>query len=1019
MGVIEDFWAKLTMELLPLSKKHTNVLIGIDANAHFASGDGQVIGDHGLEEQENVSGRCFKDFLHQLEGALPSTFEWIHEGDTTTWTSNVNGRRARCDYFVCPIGWIHQQLHTYPVHWLDEGNSGTDHTPLAIDCTLQQSISRRPKPQKKFDRRALQQADPKWLEQQFADFKSPFWHVSVDRHATTVTSWIGEKLATIFPPVRSRPKKSYISQTTWKMRGERLRLKKTTGIAQSKSGLCTLQHAFEALKEQRPLGRCQVFIETMAWLRLLIVRKRALAGHTKLLTRSLKADRTAMLEEIAEQSKTMSATELAAALRSIGIRSRKKPSGVLPLPMVQNADGQIIGSLEELAETWRKHFARQEDGCRVNPLDLLQEGQEAIEHRIRPDFEDFPTWLELEAAFRRTSKKKAYFDDGVPGDLLAAIPACMTNIFLPLFLKEVLYQREALIYKGGRLVPAFKKGSPLHCENYRSLFVSSPVGKALHSLYRNKIGRQFEQSRCSMQLGGLKGHGITQVSHSIHLCHSWAISHQCSFAVLFVDIQNAFYRLLREHIISGTNGERTVQAIFDSLALPPGTFEEFQAFYDQGPALESSGTRPFMQSLFREFYSRTWFTVPGSEQWTQTKRGSRPGDSFADICFGFALSKLLHRLELTLVHRFPFLQLEWSGNYDPFESAATQAVGPLIPVWADDLALVIFHDSPNELLRLLPEITTEVLHQLAVIGLQPNMKAGKTELLLDLRGQGSLRARQKLTHQDYQIHLATPLIAEALRVVGAYRHLGTVIQLGGRTQKDIKIKFGTAHEIVTKYRAQIFSNRKLHLQHKVQLFNSLVMSTITFNAAAWNTTTKGQMKQIEHGFDRLHKRIAIMHHGPDALLWSYAKVYAYLNAPDTDTVLRVARLRYLAQMVRTGQPHFWALVQLEQRWYSTVVEDLSWLQSLCTQDEIPDGSADSWPLLVDWANRRPLPWKRLLKRAQARAIAHQRRRHEWDQLQRWVLDFCLSTKRSTSLRILHQMNTFASDARRFLLRQLH
>lgn len=788
--VIEDFWDKLTVELLPLSKRHANVLIGIDANAHFASGNGQAVGDHGLEEQENLSGRCFKDFLHKIDGFLPSTYAWIHEGETTTWVSNVNGHRARCDYSVCPADWTKQQIKTYPVYWLDEGNSGTDHAPLALDCCLQQRVRGRPGVRQQFDRRALQQADSRWLAQQFADFQSPAWHVSVDRHATTVTRWIEEKLTTIFPVVKTRPRKSYISQKTWKMRGERIRLKKSILFAQSEAGNCTLQHVFDALKQLHPFSHRQAFFELVGWLRLLIVRKRALAGHTKLLTRSLKTDRTMMLEEIASQSRTMNAAEMAAALRSIGIRSRKKPSCIMPLPMVQNAAGTIISTLEELAETWRQHFARQEDGSCVEPTEQLNEVSRAIEHKIKPNIDDLPTWLEIEAAFRRTSKKKAFFDDGISGDLLAAIPACMTKIFMPLFMKKVLYQREALIYKGGRLIPAFKKGSPLRCENYRSLFVSSPVGKALHSLYRGQLGKQFEQSRCSMQLGGLKGHGITHVSHSIHLCHSWAIANHCSFAVLFVDIQNAFYRLLREHIVSGSNDERTAQAIFDSLALPQETFDEFCEFYDQGPALDNSGTSPFMRSLFREFYSRTWFTVPGSEQWTQTKRGSRPGDSFADICFGFALSKLLHRLEDTLVCRFPFLQLGWNGNHDPFWPEANQILGPLIPVWADDLALVIFHDSPIDLLRLLPEVTTEVLHQLAVIGLQPNMKAGKTELLLDLRGKGSLRARQELAHQNYQFPLAMSLITEALRVVGMYRHLGTIIQLGGRTQKILRSSLG-------------------------------------------------------------------------------------------------------------------------------------------------------------------------------------------------------------------------------------
>ena len=50
-----------------------------------------------------------------------------------------------------------------------------------------------------------------------------------------------------------------------------------------------------------------------------------------------------------------------------------------------------------------------------------------------------------------------------------------------------------LVYKGGRLVPVYKKGDPKECCNYRSLFVSSVVGKALHSIFRQELGPHFDK----------------------------------------------------------------------------------------------------------------------------------------------------------------------------------------------------------------------------------------------------------------------------------------------------------------------------------------------------------------------------------------------------------------------------------------------------------------------------------------------------------------------------------------------
>lgn len=74
-----------------------------------------------------------------------------------------------------------------------------------------------------------------------------------------------------------------------------------------------------------------------------------------------------------------------------------------------------------------------------------------------------------------------------------------------------------------------------------------------------------------MQLGGLKGQTIVQVSHVLHLRHGLAIKKQHSCAFLFIDVQSAFYRLLRRHLITSQQDTRGLQELFRSLNLasPP------------------------------------------------------------------------------------------------------------------------------------------------------------------------------------------------------------------------------------------------------------------------------------------------------------------------------------------------------------------------------------------------------------------------------------------------------------------
>ena len=527
-------------------------------------------------------------------------------------------------------------------------------------------------------------------------------------------------------------------------------------------------------------------------------------------------------------------------------------------------------------------------------------------------------------------------------------------------------------------MPVFKKGDSTDCNSYRSLFVSSHIGKALHSIYRRELGRVFVDQRLQMQLGGLEGQSIAQASHALRLFHTSALREGESCAFLFIDIQSAFYRLLRQHLIECAQDARNTAELFKSLGLPSEAFLEFQELCSSAPALDSSTASPFLKSLFQEFYSTTWYSVEGTPVLTQTRRGSRPGDSFADICFGFVLCKILRRTQQQLVADFPFLQMTWNGSCCPHTSLQNNCtLGPLMPIWADDVALAVRHQNASVLLDVLPKIAAQVLHSLAAAGLRPNLKPGKTEIVVELRGPGSLRAKRQWMEMGHQLHLQSPLLDQPLRAVYCYKHLGTYIQQGAKLTKDLSVKFAVAHDTFTKFRAQIFNNRSLKLKTKVQYFKSLILSTITFSCAIWEMETKRQKTQMQKGFHRLYKRLTWSHFGHHAKEWSFDHVRATLELPHPDDVCREARLRYIMQLVRHGQPHTWALIQLQGSWFAQVRQDLEWLQAFCPEHDIPTGEPDDWWKAEDWALHHPRQWKRVIRKAVARAVNYHTRIYDW------------------------------------------
>ena len=323
-----------------------------------------------------------------------------------------------------------------------------------------------------------------------------------------------------------------------------------------------------------------LFLMTMTHVKLIVQIRRQVAQLTKDLQKALRHDRTMSLEQLGEQAKSMTQADFAAALKALGVQSKKKPSYALPLPMVRDKDGMPLDTFEKIAERWRSHFSQQEDGQSITIDELMQLcDAKSTQDFICPEWFQLPTFQEVEASFRRTKCNKAFFADDIPGDLLSRIPHVLTNCFFPLLLKQAAYQKEAVLHKGGRLAPAYKKGDSTDCNSYRSLFISSPLGKALHSIYRQELGQIFDRQRLQMQLGGLKGHSIVQASHALRLYHTSALKEGTSCAFLFIDIQSAFYRLLRQHLTTCTQDGRGVEQLFHSLGLNEQAFDEFQALH--------------------------------------------------------------------------------------------------------------------------------------------------------------------------------------------------------------------------------------------------------------------------------------------------------------------------------------------------------------------------------------------------------------------------------------------------------
>ena len=114
-----------------------------------------------------------------------------------------------------------------------------------------------------------------------------------------------------------------------------------------------------------------------------------------------------------------------------------------------------------------------------------------------------------------------------------------------------------------------------------------------------------------------------------------------SSAVIFIDLANAFHRLVRE-LVSGIHVPTNVEAVFEALVaegLPTQTIAEG---LNLPCLLEQLHAPPFLVQLMKDVHTDTWMQTPGDSAFLVTRRGTRPGSPLADCVFHILMSKVIH-----------------------------------------------------------------------------------------------------------------------------------------------------------------------------------------------------------------------------------------------------------------------------------------------------------------------------------------------------------------------------------------
>ena len=966
---IAAWWNKLTELCMTFCSGAAQCLLGIDANAHFTFSEPPYIGENGLETRANHAAAHFSSFLRRFSLFLPATFSEYHSGPTGTWRRSGSTDWARCDYVGLPLAWKQTSVLSQNIDTLDPGTVALDHVAVGVWVVLhyvQKQHSRLPR----FDREKVRAMSGHQVTDLCNSLPDIPWETSVHEHGLILTKAISEWLTKTFPVTVAPPRRTYIQEGTWDLRRQRIMLRRAIERIQQSCHSYHLSIALVAWKTRDTLLAVHERTWEVLWLFHRKARSFGLQLHqTKnLLRKRLRGDRTDFLCSIAQEAIEGPPSLLHKRLRAIGIAGRKFQRGPQPLPRLVQDDGTVIDSFESWTESWRAFFAQQEDGIVVSPEELLTTCQQREPHCIC-EWGDLPTLTEMENAMRRTRFGTAFFEDGVPADVLHVGAQHLARRCFPLLLKHFAMGVEPVLFKGGTLVQAYKgKGPSDRHDSYRSLLISSTIGKIHHRLIRQRLTKYFEPYALPLQLGGLPCKSVTQASHVVHLFLDQAWCKGYSTAIIFVDIQQAFYRVLRQHAICSLRDMRGIKELFATMRLDDTAYDDFVAYSQAATALDEAGVSPHLQSLMADAMDGTWFVVKGLNTLTQTRKGTRPGDSFADILFAYSFARLLRGMTVHMKAQGLLLEIAWSGKHEPVADSRCHTQETLGPIWADDLTVMIQHESPLRLLQATSVVAGELLDRLSVAGMTPNLNRGKTEVMVSLRGKRSVALRRTIAKDGNSLTTTSRFVQRPLHVTGAYRHLGVWLHMNGSPWQDIRVRFAMAHSKITQYRSSLFGNKAMPLDKKVQLLDSLVLSAVHYNLIVWVPFRKNAQQAYERKFSGLIRRVAFMHFGLTVKEWTADELFAYLGVAPPAVQMHVHRLRYLQHLISSAPDPVWAFLQQSRSWWDKVQDSVQWFQAQRRQPLPFDTLLDDWKSWHDFIQESPQRWKRLVGRAVKHSI---------------------------------------------------
>ena len=957
-------------ELCGLLRQHikdTFIIGGLDLNGRPELEVAGTTGDLPCGDTD-ITGRIAAQMFQECGLWLPATFQDFHVGPSETFC-HPQGTKHRIDFVAIGGKFRTTAVKSEIAADIDNGNINEDHSAVQLEVVGTVDVPggepRLWKP--RYDRAKMMTAEGKEIIRHGLEaFPQPSWETHVDSHYQRFLDYSHDLLQRHFGVPHDGPRAAYIPEKTWRLRQQKLRFKKIVGhrrrLWRDLLGRAFKQWSSQSEEDLEPVIARQGLLYQLA--------ATGIGWATASIKHGIRVGKAAYLQGLVKDG-AQGIHNILQRVKKVGFGGRRGRTISRPLPKLLRPDGEPVRSRSDRDLLWLEHFGEQEHAVIHRTNDYLQTitFKDHDLDQMQWDLSGFPNIMEIEDAIRATQKNKAAGIDAIPNEYLKAMPSSAALVLHPLVMKSMMCMTQPLHWRGGILYSAWKQsGSTASPSSYRSLFVSSAVGKLFHKTLRTKSQDQFQRILHSLHLGSktrapLAFATLYMTSHFRRHKRTGRPA-----AALFLDTKSAYYRVIRQTVMGDLRDDNNIRHLFSRFGLTDDDMADLLSLIERGGAMKEAGVHPMIQGAVRDVYRHTWcVSMNTTGKWLmEAKAGSRPGESWADAVFSFIYSRVLSKIAMVAEAEDLFSWAPWDVEVGIL-GEGTEGPDALLrdATWADDSTFPIDADTSAILLRKARRLAEVVIITCKSYGMQPNLGRGKTELLISLVGKGTQKARVQFFGHG-RSSLILPDIEQELHVAPQYTHLGGVLDHKLTWQPEARKRLALANGAYDNGKTLLFQNKQLPLETRVGLFEITVLPTI-FNLAIWVTGCDA-WQRLSNGYSRILRRLfATKQIGEDLFRIPLPCVHMATNSWTLELHAVRARLGVLSALALEGPEPLWAMIQAEKTWAEQVRKDLLDLQQ--SIKDWPGLAPTAWPTWCGWIRENPARFKKAVKKMlQARHV---------------------------------------------------